>query len=59
MAFDGTFDKALNCIKEDERLDKEKDDNLEKLRQSLNIGQVWWNKVLKDMFLTTTFRKVR
>ena len=52
------LDINLKCIKKDERLSKEKDDNLEELRKSLNIGQVWWDEVLRDMFLTTTFKGV-
>ena len=60
-AFNGTFEKSLQLIdneNDDEFPEKSKADNLEELRKCLNIGQVWWNEVLKDMFLTTTFRKV-
>ena len=65
MAFDGPFTQALKCIKEDELFEialelfsKKKDDNLEELRKCFNIGKVWWDEVLKNMFLTTTFKKV-
>ena len=56
--FDGTFKEALKHVKIDELLSEMKATNLEELRKSLNIGQVWWDEVLKDMFLTPTFRKV-
>ena len=65
MASNGTFKEALKCIKEDkafeialELLSVKKAGNLEELRECFNIGQVWWDEVLKDMFLTTTFKKV-
>ena len=59
MAFHKTSKQALNFIEDDESLSEAKDENLEKLRKTFNIGQVWWDEVLKDMFLTPAFRKVR
>ena len=56
--FAKTLKEALECIKADKRLSKEKDKNLEKLRKIFNIEQVWWDEVLKDMFLTPEFKKV-
>ena len=55
----GTYGDSVKHIKIDELLAFMKAKNLEELRRVFDIGRAWWDEVLKDMFLTPEFQRVR